>query len=147
MWGGVLADSEEIAKALLEHVLSYARECSIPCIELRIAGGRELDIWNTSVLGFGKLANWNIGVLGGGGLDDSIIGILGDRELDNRNTGVLGGEEGDDWIRHNNQSTNISNISNKPINQSTNISISPMKYWITGILENWYDRRSNPPIN
>lgn len=78
--GGILADSAEIAEALLAHVLDFARKCSIPCLELR-----------SSVL----------------------------RGLDNWNTGVLGGEEGDDWIRHNNQSTNISN---PPINQSTNIS-------------------------
>ncbi|MDZ7761098.1 MAG: GNAT family N-acetyltransferase [Desulfovermiculus sp.] len=84
--GGILADSAEIAEALLAHVLDYAQKCSIPCIELRSGGG-------------GRFVNWN--------------------------TGVLGGEEGDDWIRHNNQSTNISSISNKPIPQSTNISNTP----------------------
>jgi len=90
--GGILADSDDIAEALLAHVLDYARKCSIPCLELRSPVFRGLDNWNT---------------------------------------GVLGGEEGDDWIRYNNQSTNISNqpipqspnissISSKPIPQSTN---------------------------
>lgn len=82
--GGILADSEEIAAALLDQVVDYARQCNIPCIELR-----------SSVL----------------------------RGLDNWSTGVLGGEEGDDCIRYNNQSTNISNIcstSNPPIPRSPN---------------------------
>ena len=50
--GAILADSAEVAQALLDHVRGYAQQCNIPCIELRIAGsgelgGRALDNWTS----------------------------------------------------------------------------------------------------